>query len=71
MPKNAVDTEHRPVSRQDLTRRQWIWKEMKRNKVAYLMVGPFMVLFFIFTILPVALSIVFSLTDFNMLQMPH
>lgn len=67
----AVDTVHRPVSRQEMTRRQWIWKEMKRNKVAYLMVGPFMVLFFVFTILPVALSIGFSFTDFNMLQTPH
>jgi multiple sugar transport system permease protein len=44
---------------------------MKRNKVAYLMVGPFMVLFFIFTILPVVLSVFFSLTDFNMLQPPN
>ena len=70
MPKNAVDTAHRPVSRKEMTRRQWVWKEMKRNKVAYLMVGPFMVLFFIFTILPVALSALFSLTDFNMLQFP-
>ena len=70
MPKNAVDTEHRPVSRGEMTRWQWTWKEMKRNKVAYLMVGPFMVLFFIFTILPVALSALFSLTDFNMLQFP-
>ena len=67
----AVDTVHRPVSRQEMTRGQWIWKEMKRNKVAYLMVGPFMVLFFVFTILPVALSIGFSFTDFNMLQTPH
>jgi multiple sugar transport system permease protein len=71
MQKNAVDTEHRPVSRQEMTRRQWIWKEMKRNKVAYLMAGPFMVLFIIFTILPVGLSILFSMTDFNMLQMPN
>ena len=70
MPKNAVDTANRPVSRKEMTRRQWVWKEMKRNKVAYLMVGPFMVLFFIFTILPVALSVLFSLTDFNMLQFP-
>ncbi len=70
MSKTAVDTETRPVSRQEMTRRQWIWNEMKRNKVAYLMVGPFMVLFFIFTILPVGLSMVFSLTDFNMLEMP-
>ena len=65
--KLAVDTVHRPVSRGEMTRRQWIWKEMKRNKVAYFMVGPFMVLFFVFTILPVISSIGFSFTDFNML----
>ncbi|MGM9609988.1 MAG: hypothetical protein ACI3XE_07200, partial [Eubacteriales bacterium] len=41
----AVDTEHRPVSRKDMTRRQWLFKEIRRNKIAYLMVGPFMVLF--------------------------
>ena len=71
MSNNAVDTEVRPVSRKDMTRRRWIWNEMKKNKVAYLMVGPFMCLFFIFTILPVFLSMILSLTDFNMLQMPH
>ncbi len=71
MSNNAVDTENRPVSRPELTRRQWIWKEMKRNKVAYLMAGPFMVLFLIFTVLPVFLSAFFSLTNFNMLQTPE
>ena len=60
----------RPIAR-EMTRRQYIWKEMKKNKVAYLMVGPFMILFFIFTVLPVFLSLILSLTDFNMLQMPH
>ena len=61
----------RPVSRAEMTRRQWIWNEMKKNKVAYLMVAPFMILFFIFTVLPVFLSIFLSLTDFNMLQTPN
>ena len=60
----------RPVAR-EMTRRQYIWNEMKKNKVAYLMVGPFLILFFIFTVLPVFLSLALSLTDFNMLQMPH
>ena len=35
------------------------------------MLAPFLLLFIIFTVLPVFLSMVFSLTDFNMLQMPH
>lgn len=61
----------RPVSRKDMTRAQWTWKEMKRNKVGYLMVAPFMILFFIFTIFPVVLSMFLSLTDFNMLETPN
>jgi len=44
---------------------------MKKNKTAYFMLAPFFILFIIFTVLPVVLSIILSLTDFNMLQMPH
>ena len=54
-----------------MTKMQWTWKEMKRNKTAYFMLAPFFLLFIIFTVLPVFLSILLSLTDFNMLQMPH
>ena len=60
----------RLVSRKDMTMAQWTWKEMKRNKVAYLMCAPFFLLFFVFTVLPVALSIFFSFTEFNMLEPP-
>ena len=66
--KNTVK---RPVSRKDMTRWQWTWKEMKKNKVAYIMIAPFLILFLTFTVFPVILSMVLSLTDFNMLQMPH
>jgi len=58
------------VSRKDMTWAQWTWKEMKRNRVGYLMVAPFMFLFTLFTILPVVISIVLSFTDFNLLQTP-
>ena len=58
----------RAVARKDMTRRQWIWKEMKRNKVGYIMVAPYMILFTIFTVIPVLLSMVISFTDFNMLS---
>ena len=44
---------------------------MKNNKTAYFMLAPFLLLFIIFTVLPVVLSIILSLTDFNMLQLPH
>jgi multiple sugar transport system permease protein len=44
---------------------------MKRNKVAYLMVAPYMIIFTCFTVLPVVLSAVISLTDFNLLEWPN
>ena len=59
------------VARKDMTKAQWTWKEMKRNKVAYFMVAPYMLIFCCFTVLPVLLSIVISFTDFNLLQMPN
>ena len=61
----------RPVARKDMTMAQWTWREMKKNKVAYVMIAPFMILFFIFTVWPVILSIALSFTDFNMLEMPN
>ncbi len=60
--------ELKAVSRTTITRRQWIWKEMKKNKVAYLMVAPYMILFTIFTVLPVVLSAFISFTNFNMID---
>ena len=58
------------VSRKDMTKLQWTLKEMKRNRVGYFMVAPFMILFTLFTVLPVVLSVVVSFTDFNLLQWP-
>lgn len=59
------------VARNNMTKAQWTWKEMKRNWVAYAMVAPFMILFTIFTVLPVLLSVIISFTDFNLLEMPN
>lgn len=62
--------EKQAVARKDMTMGQWVWKEMKRNKIAYLMVAPYMIIFAIFTVFPVLLSIIISFTNFNMLEMP-
>ncbi|MGN1444705.1 MAG: carbohydrate ABC transporter permease [Eubacteriales bacterium] len=50
---------------------QWKLKEAKQNWVAYLMVGPYMIFFTLFTIVPVVFSILLSFTDFNMLEVPN
>ena len=60
-----------PVKRSEVSKLRWTWEEMKNNKTAYFMVAPFLILFIVFTVLPVFLSIIFSLTDFNMLQTPN
>ena len=58
------------VIRSDMTRAQWTWNEMKKHKVAYAMVAPYMIIFTLFTVVPVVLSIVVSLTNFNLLEIP-
>ena len=71
MPEAMAEVQSKkPVSRSEMTKWQWTRKEMKRNWVAYCMVAPFMLIFLVFTVVPVILSIVFSFTDFNMLQFP-
>jgi multiple sugar transport system permease protein len=62
--------EKQAVARKEITMRQWIWKEMKKNWIAYLMVAPYMIIFCVFTVLPVVLSALISFTNFNMLEMP-
>ena len=68
---SQISEANRPVKRSEVSKLRWTWQEMKNNKTAYFMLAPFLLLFIIFTVLPVVLSIILSLTDFNMLQMPH
>ncbi len=57
------------VCRKDMTKAQWTWKEMKKHKVAYIMIAPFMFVFLLFIAFPVGLSLILSFTNFNMLEM--
>ncbi len=44
--------------------------QIRKNKISYVMLAPYFILFFFFTVLPVLMSIIFSFTDFNVLEMP-
>lgn len=46
------------------------WARMKRSKISYLYIAPYMLLFFTFTVLPVLIAIFLSFTSFNVLEMP-
>ena len=50
---------------------QWKLKEIRQNWVAYLMIAPYMILFTLFTVVPVLLSVFIGFTDFNMLEVPN
>ena len=58
----------KPVARKDMSKVQWVLKEMKRNSIAYVMCAPFFLIFFTFTILPVILSLYYSFTIFNLIE---
>lgn len=47
-----------------------LWRDIRKNLDKYVLLLPFFLLFFIFTVAPVAVSIVLSFTDFNMVQFP-
>lgn len=42
---------------------------LKKSRVSYVMMAPYFILFFLFTVLPVVISIAFSFTYFNMLEL--
>ncbi len=48
-----------------------LMKQIRQSKASYLMIAPYFILFFIFTVLPVIMAVVVSFTDWNMLQMPN
>ena len=52
------------------TRASALWTEVKANKISYLFVAPFLLLFTVFVVVPILLSIGLSFTYFNMVQPP-
>ncbi|MGN7357202.1 carbohydrate ABC transporter permease [Paenibacillus sp. SAF-054] len=47
------------------------WRELKKNKHYYILMSPYMLIFFAFTVVPVVFSIVLSFFYFNMLEFPR
>ena len=68
--EQAENERRRPTARKDMTKTQWTLKEMRRNYIAYIMVAPYYLVFTLFTVAPVALSIFFGFTIFNIIEPP-
>lgn len=63
-------SQQRGVSTRD-SKLRFQLKRMKNDKHLYVLIAPYMLLFFIFTVLPVVMSMLISLTYFNMLEFPR
>jgi len=59
------------MTRKDMTKLEWTLHMMRVNWVGYAMILPFFLIFLAFTAVPVLLSLILSLTDFNMLEFPN
>jgi multiple sugar transport system permease protein len=67
MAENSVSQEALAIAKKQGT----LGYQIRKNRASYLMMAPYFILFFLFTVLPVLMSIILSFTDFNMLEMPN
>ena len=51
-------------------KKKTLWQKMKKKKVYYSMIAPFILIFTVFTVVPVLMSFFLSFTSFDMLQAP-
>ena len=66
------DTSNNSERALEIARKQGtLWYRVKKSKTSYIMLAPYFILFFLFTVLPVAMAIAFSFTYYNMLELPQ
>ena len=67
-----ADTNDRSAQALEVAKKQGkLWYRIKTSKSSYLMIAPYFILFFFFTVLPVVMAVGFSFTYYNMLEMPQ
>jgi len=67
---SVVSPRRQMVGPMPQVKKESLWTRMKKSWVSYAFVAPFMILFLVFTVVPVLLSIILSFTYFNMLEWP-
>ncbi len=50
--------------------KQTFWERLRKDRVSYMMVAPYLVLFIVFTVVPVLYSIFLSFTSYNLFEAP-
>jgi multiple sugar transport system permease protein len=51
--------------------KQTVWSRLRRDRVSYMMLAPYLTLFIVFTVIPVLYSIVLSFTSYNLFEAPR
>jgi multiple sugar transport system permease protein len=61
------------VTGQPLPIGRWkkLWLEVKKNRISYLLLSPFLILFTVFTIIPIFASVFLSFTYYNIVEQPR
>ena len=54
-----------------MRKKDTLWHQVRINRASYLLMAPYFILFFFFTVLPVLMSVYLSFNYFNMLEMPR
>ena len=60
-----------PKKRHEMNKFEWTLREMKIHWPGYVMVAPYYIIFLLFTVIPVFVSLFLSFTSFNMLETPQ
>ncbi len=67
----AAKRKNVPADAAEIARMQGTLRyRIRKNRISYVRLAPYFILFFLFTVLPVIASIFFSFTDFNVLELP-
>ena len=53
------------------TKRELVWREIKKHKHSYILMAPYVILFLTFTVIPVFMSLGISFTSYDLLQPPR
>ncbi|MEK3888244.1 carbohydrate ABC transporter permease [Bacillus sp. FSL K6-3431] len=64
-----VATEY-PGHRLSIGRWKKLWNDIKRHKMSYFLMAPFLILFTMFTIIPIVTSVYLSFTYYNIIEKP-
>ena len=70
MAKKTEDSNEMSQAKQIAVKQKKLGYRIKKARVSYAMIAPYFILFFLFTVLPVLVSIILSFTYFNMLEPP-